>query len=226
MVTVGKWHFLWDKSQLLSSCKDWRICPSSPYEYLSVRLGFVHNMVWVEAVFSPTLPPSHLSPWLMLYWVEQSVSAEWVSSANWLDRKPFGRLIIFCQAGHCASWCCGRTVATSDARAESGGRVLLSTVAQVVPAWVELCAEFQDWCLHSETWWVDLMCLFVMQFMLHWFSVSRSTELQLPTSSEIALVFMKGFLSLHIMCDYKLQWILLNIFLLYSLLLAFVKVLM
>lgn len=89
-------------------------------------------MVWVEAVFSrgsPTLPPSHLFPWLTLYRVEQSVSAEWVSSANWLDQKPsFGRL-IFCQAGHCASWCCGRMVATSDAREESGERVLLSMVA-------------------------------------------------------------------------------------------------
>lgn len=86
-------------------------------------------MVWVEAVFSPTLPPSHLFPWLTLDWVEQSVSAEWVSSANRLDWKPFGTLIIFCQAGHCTSWCRGRTVAASDAGAESGGKVLLSTVA-------------------------------------------------------------------------------------------------
>lgn len=181
MVTVEKWHFLWAKSQLWSSCKVWCISPSSPYEHLSVRLGFVHNMVWVEAVFSPTLPPSHLFPWLTLDRVEQSVSAEWVSSANWLDLKPFGTLFIFCQAGHCTSWCHGRMVATSDARAESGGRVLLSTAAHgftslgVTLYWASLLVpRFWD----SEIWWVDLqMQLFVMQFMLGWFSVSRSNDL-------------------------------------------------
>lgn len=89
-------------------------------------------MVWVEAVFSrgsPTLPAPHLFPWLTLYWVEQSVSAEWVSSANWLDRKPSLGRLIFCQAGPWASWCCGRMVVASDAREGSGGRALLSMAA-------------------------------------------------------------------------------------------------
>lgn len=85
-------------------------------------------MVWVEAVFCPTLLPSHLLLWLTLHWVEQSVSAEWVSSANWLDWKPFGRL-IFCQAGRFASWCRAHMAAPSDARAESAGRELLSMAA-------------------------------------------------------------------------------------------------
>lgn len=166
-------------------------------------------MVWVEAVFRPTLPPSHLLPWLMLHWVEQSVSAEWVSSANCLDQKPLGRL-IFCQAGHCTSWCCGRMVATSDARVESGGRVLLSMAAHGFTSLGVTLYWISGLVLDSEDWWLDLMQSFVMQFMLDWFSVSRSTELQLPTNSGIALVFMKGFVSLPILCDYKLQCIVLN----------------
>lgn len=100
------------------------------------------------------LPPPRLFPQLVC-WIEQSVSPQWVSSANWSDREPcFGRS-IFCQAGHCASWRCGGVVAPSDAGEEPGGRWGASRgISQLHQAACNFTLNFRTgaWIVRSGEW--------------------------------------------------------------------------